>query len=161
MENTIEKTFVIIKPDAINRALTGEVIRRFEQKGLKIVAIKMKYLRDEELAEHYAHHKDKPFFKDLVEFMKHSPNIFMVFEGVRAVDAARQLAGSTYGIEAEAGTIRGDFSMSRSNTIIHASDSPENAEIEIKRFFDESEIFSYDRIDWVEIYSAEERGLPR
>ena len=153
-----ERTLVIVKPDAINRGLTGEIVKRFEQKGLKIVACKMKHLQDEELAEHYAHHKDKPFFKDLVDFMKHSPTILMILEGVKAVDAVRFLAGSTYGVEAAPGTIRGDFSMSRSNTIIHASDSPESAEAEIKRFFTESEIFEYEKLDWVEVYSSEERG---
>lgn len=154
----MERTFVIIKPDAINRGIAGEVIKRFEDKGLKIVACKMKHLEDKELEEHYAHHKEKPFFKDLVDFMKHSPSILMILEGVRAVDAVRQLAGSTYGVEATAGTIRGDFSMSRSNTIVHASDSVENAEIEVKRFFDASEIYEWEKMDWVEVYSTEERG---
>lgn len=154
----MERTLIILKPDAINRGIAGEAIKRFEQKGLKIIACKMKHLTDQELEEHYAHHKDKPFFRDLVDFMKHSPSILMILEGVRAVDAVRQLAGSTYGIEATAGTIRGDFSMSRSNTIIHASDSTENAEIEIKRFFDVGEIFEWEKVDWVEVYSTEERG---
>ena len=154
----MERTFVIIKPDAINRGIAGEVVKRFEDKGLKIVACKMKHLEDKELEEHYAHHREKPFFRDLVDFMKHSPSILMILEGVRAVDAVRQLAGPTYGVEAAAGTIRGDFSMSQSNTIIHASDSAENAETEIKRFFDPSEIFEWEKIDWVEVYSTEERG---
>jgi len=154
----MEKTLVIIKPDAVNRGLTGEIIKRFEQKGLAIVAIKMKHLNEEELNEHYAHHRDKPFFKDLVNFMRHSPSILMVLEGVKAVEAVRFLCGSTYGIEAAPGTIRGDFSMSRSNNIVHASDSVETAEKEIKRFFKEEEIFSYRRIDWSEVYNKEEQG---
>jgi len=154
----MEKTLVIIKPDAVNRALVGEVLDRFERKGLKIVACKMQYLKDEELFEHYSHLKDKPFFKDLVDFMKHAPSILMVLEGVRAIDAVRQLAGSTYGIEANPGTIRGDYSMSRSNTIIHASDSQETAEREIKRFFDEKEIFQWEKIDFSEVYSVDERA---
>lgn len=153
----MEKTLVIIKPDAINRALIGVVLDRFERKGLKMVACKMKYLKDEELADHYSHLKDKPFFKNLVDFMKHAPSILMVLEGVRAVDAVRQLAGSTYGIEAMPGTIRGDYSMSRSNTIIHASDSVESAEKEIERFFDKSEIFEWEKVDFTEVYSVEER----
>lgn len=153
----MEQTLVIVKPDAVNRGLVGEILSRFERKGLKIVACKMKYLKDEELEEHYAHHKGKPFFKDLVDFMKHGPSILMILEGVRAVDAVRQLAGSTYGIEANPGTLRGDFSMSRSNTIIHASDSTENAEIEIKRFFSSKEIFEWEKIDFTEVYSIEER----
>lgn len=153
----MERTLVIIKPDAVNRGLTGKIISRFEKKGLEIIAMKMKRLVDEELEEHYAHHKNKPFFKDLVAFMKHSPSILMVLEGTRAVDAVRFLVGSTYGIEASPGTIRGDYSMSRSNTIVHASDSVENAEIEIKRFFAEGEITDYKRIDWAEVYAVDER----
>lgn len=153
----MEQTLVILKPDAINRGLVGEVIKRFEQKGLKIIALKMRRLRDEELEEHYSHLADKPFFKDLKEFMKHSPTILMILEGNRVIDAVRQLAGATYGIEALAGTIRGDFSMSRSNTIVHASDSPENAEKEIKRFFDPSEIISWNKVDFTEVYSTDER----
>lgn len=154
----MEKTLVILKPDAINRGLVGEVLKRFEQKGLKIVALKMRHLRDEELEEHYEHLADKPFFKDLKEFMKHSPTILMILEGNRVIDAVRQLAGATYGVEATAGTIRGDFSMSRSNTILHASDSPESAEKEIARFFDPSEIIEWNKIDFTEIYSTDERG---
>jgi nucleoside-diphosphate kinase len=153
----MEKTLVIIKPDAVNRGLVGEVISRFEKKGLKLVAAKMKVLRDEELEEHYAHHKGKPFFKDLVDFMKHAPAILMVWEGTKAIDVVRFLTGSTYGIEAAPGTIRGDFSLSQSNTIVHASDSPENAEVEINRFFSSSEITDYTRIDWTEVYSIDER----
>lgn len=153
----MEKTLVIIKPDAVNRGLTGDVIKRFEQKGLKTVALKMKFLEDKELEEHYAHHKEKPFFKDLVNFMKHSPSILMILEGNRAIDAVRTLAGQTYGLEAAPGTIRGDFSMSRSNTIIHASDSAEAAEAEIKRFFSPAEIFDWNKIDWTEVYAIDER----
>jgi len=155
----MERTLVIIKPDAVNRALAGEIIRRFERKGLEIVGMKMAHLRDKELEEHYTHHKDKPFFKSLVDFMKHSPSILMVVEGVRAIEAVRFLAGATYGLEADPGTIRGDFAMSQSNNIVHASDSPENAEIEIKRFFTPSEIFSYKRVDWQEVYNQEEQAI--
>ena len=141
----MERVLVIIKPDAVNRNLVGEIITRFEQKGLLITGMKMKHLTDEELGEHYAHHKDKPFFRELVDFMKHSPSILMVLEGVKAVDAVRLMTGVTYGIEATPGTIRGDFSMSLSHTIVHASDSPENAEKEIAIFFKPEEIVSYTR----------------
>lgn len=153
----MEKTLVIIKPDAVNRGLIGDVIKRFEQKGLKVVAMKMKFLEDAELEEHYAHHKEKPFFKGLVEFMKHAPSILMILEGNRAVDAVRLIAGQTYGIEAAPGTIRGDLSMSRSNNIVHASDSSENAEIEIKRFFEDKEIFEWNKVDLTEVYAEDER----
>jgi nucleoside-diphosphate kinase len=155
----LERTLVIIKPDAVNRGLVGEIIHRFERKGLEIIGMKMKNLQDKELEEHYAHHKDKPFFKDLVDFMKHSPSILMVIEGVRAIEAVRFLSGSTYGLEADPGTIRGDFSMSTSNNIVHASDSVENAEVEIDRFFKKDEIFSYKRVDWQEVYNLEEQSI--
>jgi len=154
----MEKTLIIIKPDAVNRGLCGEILSRFEKKGLKIVACKMRHFKDKELEEHYSHHKEKPFLKNLLDFMKHAPSILLVLEGSKVVDAVRQLAGSTYGVEATAGTIRGDFSMSRSNTIIHASDSAENAEIEIKRFFDAEEIFEWEKVDFTEVYSVDERG---
>jgi len=154
----MEKTLVIIKPDAVNRGLIGNVIERFERKGLKLVAMKMKFLEDKELEEHYAHHSGKPFFKDLVDFMKHSPSILMVWEGNKAIDAVRMIAGSTYGVEAAPGTIRGDLSMSRSNTIVHASDSPETAEVEIKRFFDDKEIFEWNKVDLTEVYAEDERA---
>lgn len=155
----LERTLVIIKPDAVNRGLIGEIIHRFERKGLDIVGIKMRHLQDKELEEHYAHHKGKPFFKDLVNFMKHAPSILMVVEGVRAIEAVRFLAGSTYGLEADPGTIRGDFSMSKSNNIVHASDSAENAQVEIKRFFNKDEIFTYKRVDWQEVYNLEEQSI--
>ena len=155
----MERTLVIIKPDAVNRGLVGEIIGRLEKKGLEIVGIKMSHLKDEELQEHYAHHKDKPFFKDLVNFMKHSPSVMMAVEGVGAIEAVRFLAGSTYGLEAAPGTIRGDLSMSRSNNIIHASDSAENAKVEIDRFFDKDELFSYKRVDWQEVYNQEEQAV--
>jgi len=155
----MERTLVIIKPDAVSRGIVGEIITRFERKGLEVVGIKMAHLKDEELVEHYAHHKDKPFFKDLVDFMKHSPSIVMVIEGVKALEVVRFLAGPTYGVEANPGTIRGDFSMSRSNNIVHASDTPENAKIEIDRFFKSDEIFSYKRVDWQEVYNQEEQAI--
>lgn len=155
----MERTLVIIKPDAVTRGIIGEIISRFERKGLEVVGVKMVHLKDKELEEHYAHHKDKPFFKSLVDFMKHSPSIVMVIEGVRALEAVRFLAGSTYGLEAAPGTIRGDFSMSRSNNIVHASDTPENAKIEIDRFFKAEEIFSYKRVDWQEVYNQEEQAV--
>lgn len=155
----MEQTLVIIKPDAVNRGLVGEIIHRFERKGLEIVGIKMRHLQDKELEEQYAHLKDKPFFKNYVDFMKHSPSVLLVVEGVRAIEAVRFLAGATYGLEADPGTLRGDFSMSQSNNIVHASDSPENAKIEINRFFKPDEIFTYKRVDWQEVYNQEEQAI--
>jgi len=152
----MERTLVLLKPDALQRNLLGEIISRFEKKGLKIVGLKMIKLSEEILEEHYAHHKDKPFFRDLVEFMKSSPVVAMVLEGIEAVESVRLLVGPTLGRKADAGSIRGDFSMSQQHNIIHASDSPETAEKEIYRFFNENEIFDYQKIDLPAIYSKEE-----
>ncbi len=151
----MERTLVIIKPGAVRRGLIGSVIKRFEDKGLKIVAMKLKQLDDKILEEHYAHHKDKPFFPRLVEAMKASPVVLMVIEGKDAIDVVRKMAGPTNGREAPPGTIRGDFSMSIQNNVIHASDSKETAEKEIKRFFNDEEIYNYTRLDEL-IYAKDE-----
>ncbi len=152
----MERTLILLKPDALQRNLLGDIISRFEKKGLKIVGIKMMKLTDELLAEHYAHHRDKPFFKPLVRFMESSPVIAMVLEGVEAVEAVRLLCGPTLGRRADAGSIRGDFSMSQQHNIIHASDSKETAEKEIWRFFNQDEIFDYQKMDFPAVYNEEE-----
>ncbi|MGB9680676.1 MAG: nucleoside-diphosphate kinase [Minisyncoccia bacterium] len=152
----MERTLVLIKPDALQRNLLGEIISRFERKGLKIVGLKMMQLTEEKLFDHYIHHKDKPFFKQLISFMKSSPVIAMVLEGIEAVEAVRLIVGPTLGRKADAGSIRGDFSMSQQHNIVHASDSPETAEKEIWRFFNQDEIFDYQKIDFPAIYSEEE-----
>ncbi len=152
-----ERAFIIIKPDAMNRSVAGEIISRFEKKGLKIVGMKMKHLSEKELELHYAHHKNKPFFPGLVKYMRSAPSLLMVIEGKRAVDVVRSLAGPTYGVEAPPGTIRGDFSLSMQNTIIHASDTVDNAKEEVKRFFKEEELFDWARIDTDYIYAEDER----
>src|SRR3989338_379245 len=148
----MEKTLVIVKPDAVNRALVGEVIHRFERKGIKIIAMKMEHLSDKILEEHYAHLAGKPFFPSIREFMKTAPSVLMVLEGRKVVDVVRKLAGVTEGTEAAPGTIRGDFSLSIQNTIIHASDSPEAAKKEVKRFFKSDELFTYTRVDSEMVY---------
>lgn len=153
----MERTLIIIKPDAINRGLTGEVIHRFERKGIKIVAMKMQHLDDKILKEHYAHLADKPFFPSIREFMKKAPSILLVLEGRKVVDVVRKLAGVTEGTEATPGTIRGDFSLSLQNTIIHASDSLETSEKEIKRFFSKEEIHEYTKVNTSMIYSDAEQ----
>lgn len=152
-----EKTLILIKPDALQRNLLGKIIGRFEQKGLKIVALKMMQLDDVLLEKHYAHHKDKPFFESLKRFMKGSPVVAMVLEGLEVVKIVRSICGATCGREADIGTIRGDFSMSTQTNIIHASESPEIAEKEIWRFFNSDEIFNYQKIDFNYIYGEEER----
>jgi len=151
----MEKTLVIIKPGAVRRGLVGNIIKRFEDKGLKIVAMKMKQLDDKILEEHYAHHKDKPFFPRLIKAMKASPVILMILEGKDAIEVVRNMAGPTNGRTASSGTIRGDFSMSVQNNIIHASDSIEAAEKEIKRFFSNNEIYDYRRLEDL-IYAEDE-----
>lgn len=152
-----EKTLIIIKPDALNRSLVGEIIHRFERKGLKIVGIKMIRLDDAILSEHYAHLADKPFFPRIAKFMKGWPVIVLVIEGLEAVDSVRLITGDTLGRKADAGTIRGDFSMSIQANIVHASDSTENAAKEIKRFFKDEELHSWERIDLEVLYAEDER----
>lgn len=153
-----EKTLIIIKPDALQRNLLGEIIGRFEKKGLKIMGMKMIQLGDALLAEHYSHHIDKPFFQSLKNFMKSSPVIVMILSGIKAIQAVRLIVGPTKGYEADAGSIRGDLSISGQANIIHASDSLESAEIEIKRFFKSEEIFEYKKSDFDFVYGEEERN---
>ena len=138
----MERTFVMLKPDAIKKDVAGEVISRLEKAGLEIVGMKMIKLDEKICREHYAHHVDKPFFKGLVEFMCSTPVICMVLEGENAVEVVRILAGPTDSKKAPKGTIRGDFGTDVQANIIHASDSQETAEGEIKRFFKKSELFS-------------------
>jgi nucleoside-diphosphate kinase len=137
----MERTFVMLKPDAIKKRVVGEVISRIEGAHLDIIGIKIVQLTEEICREHYAHHVDKPFFPGLVKFMCSSPVICMVLEGRNAVEAVRELAGPTDSKKAPKGTIRGDFGTDVQANVIHASDSEETAVIEIKRFFKDDEIF--------------------
>lgn len=139
----MEKTLVILKPSAIQRGLISEIIQRFERKGLQLVGIKMMQLSDEILNIHYGHLINKPFFKQTKDSMKRCPVIIQCWAGIDVISVVRSLTGSTDGKYASIGTIRGDFSISIQENIVHASDSPEAAEIEIKRFFDRNEIFNY------------------
>ncbi|MCK5332558.1 nucleoside-diphosphate kinase [Candidatus Parcubacteria bacterium] len=152
----MERTCILIKPDALQRNLLGEIIGRFERKGLKIIGLKMMQLEDIVLEDHYEHHKDKPFFGKLRSYMKSAPVIAMALEGLDTVEAVRIIVGPTKGREADAGSIRGDLSMSIQTNLVHASDSVENGEIEIKRFFKEEEIFNYKKIDLNFVYSEDE-----
>lgn len=133
----MERTLIILKPDAVKRNLIGEVLARFERKGLKITALKMVKLETEVVKVHYAHHKDKPFFGELVEYMTSSPVVCGIIEGNDIIELARLVMGKTKVTEALPGTIRGDFAFNTTENLIHGSDSAENAEIEIKRFFPE------------------------
>lgn len=131
----IEKTYIMLKPDCIKRKLMGRVISRIEDKGYDIVDAKMMNLDEAILKEHYSHLADKPFFPEIVEFMTSGPVLGMIVQGENAVKGMRNLMGPTQFEEAIAGSIRGDYAFNTGENIIHGSDSPENAEIEIKRFF--------------------------
>lgn len=149
----MEKSLILVKPDGLQRGLVGEIISRFERKGLKIIGIKMLNVEDALLEEHYSHLTDKPFFEDIKKFMMSSPIVALALEGGEgSVSAIRTLVGPTKGHEAPAGTIRGDFGLSGSNNIVHASDSVENGLVEVKRFFDADELFEYDKTESVHVY---------
>ncbi|MFA7315706.1 MAG: nucleoside-diphosphate kinase [Candidatus Paceibacterota bacterium] len=152
-----EKSLVIIKPDAVQRNLIGEITSRIERKGLKVVGMKMMSIEDATLEEHYAHIVDKPFFPGIRDFMKSCPVVVLAVEGINAVSSLRLLVGPTKAWEANAGTIRGDFSLSTQSNIVHASDSVENGEVEVKRFFKSEEIFSYQKIDTDFIYAEHKK----
>ena len=146
-----ERTLVLIKPDAVQRLLAGRLIARFEERGLKIVGLKLVRV-DRDLAErHYAVHRDKPFFGGLVDFITSSPLVAVALEGPRAIAVVSAMVGATRPHEAAPGTIRGDFGLETAQNLVHASDSPENAADEIALWFDDGEIFDHDRdIDrWV------------
>jgi len=143
----IERTLVLVKPDGVARRLVGEVISRIERKGLKIVALKMLKVSQEQAERHYAVHKGKPFYEPLLAFITSGPVVAMVVEGESAIDVVRNLMGPTSGLKAPAGTIRGDFSLSIQFNIVHGSDSPESAAYEIPIFFDDAEILKYELPD--------------
>src|SRR3990167_10255019 len=142
----MEKTVVLIKPDGLQRGLVGEIMHRFERKGLKLVAIKMMTVDDRFLEEWYFHLKDKDFFKDIKNYIKWTPIVAMVWEGLEAISAVRKIVGITKAREAEAGSIRGDLGMSGQQNLIHASDSEENARREMDLIFEPSEMFEYENV---------------
>lgn len=152
----MEKTLVILKPSSIQRGLIGKVISRFENKGLRLAGMKMIQLDDAILNEHYSHLKDKPFFDRVKTSMMSCPVIVQCWEGIDAAAVVRNLIGKTNGREAQAGTIRGDFSVSSQENIVHASDSSESAQIELKRFFKENEIFAYKLQVLPNLYASDE-----
>ncbi len=154
---SMQRTLVLLKPDAIQRGLIGDIISRFEKKGLKLVGMKMMSLDEAILREHYAHIADKPFFPGVASFMKSSPVVAMVWEGYKGVDAIRLITGITNAREADAGTIRGDLAMSISCNVIHASDTVENAAKEVARFFKVDELYDYSKSEYEHVYNEEER----
>jgi nucleoside-diphosphate kinase len=141
----VERTLILIKPDGVERGLIGPIITRFEQRGLKLVAMKMLQVSDELARRHYAVHEGKPFYEPLIEYITSSPVVAIVFEGPEAIQVARNTIGATKPIEATAGSIRGDFGLMVGRNLVHGSDSPENAVTEIDLWFDESEISTYER----------------
>jgi nucleoside-diphosphate kinase len=152
----MERTLIILKPSALERGILGEVISKFEKKGLYFTGLKMMQLSDEILVEHYSHLADKPFFPSITASMKRTPVIVGIVEGKDSIRVVRQMTGVTNGREAAPGTIRGDYSMSRLENIIHASDSPESAQTEINRFFSQEEIFSYQLVVTPVLYTSDE-----
>ena len=147
----MERTLVILKPDAVQRGIVGEIISRFEKKGFKIVGLKMMKVEMSRAEKHYYEHKDKPFYRELVDFITSGPVIVFVVEGRNAVSLVRKMVGATNPEEAAPGTIRHDYGMQIGKNIIHASDSSESAEREIGIFFNIDELIDYKRSDedWI------------
>ncbi|MCT2537386.1 nucleoside-diphosphate kinase [Aquibacillus koreensis] len=147
----MEKTFLMVKPDAVQRGLIGKIVARFEQKGFKLVAAKLMTISEELASNHYGEHKEKPFFSDLVGFITSGPVFAMVWEGENVIATARQMMGKTNPQEALPGTIRGDYGLIVSKNVIHGSDSLDSAEREISLFFNEDELQEYlkDSNKWV------------
>jgi nucleoside-diphosphate kinase len=152
-----QQTAVLVKPDGLQRGLIGEIVSRFERKGLKLVGIKMLNMSDDQLSRWYEEHKDKSFFNDLKSFMASMPIVAMVWAGIDAVPVVRKLVGTTLGREAEAGSIRGDFGMSQQLNLIHASASAGDAEREIAIVFDKDELFDYEGAMESVVYADYER----
>lgn len=147
----MEKTFLMVKPDGVQRNLVGEIVKRFEQKGFKLVGAKLMNISNELAENHYGEHKERPFFGELVDFITSGPVFAMVWEGENVILTAREMMGKTNPQEAAPGTIRGDFAVTVSKNVIHGSDSAESAEREIGLFFNENELVSYDKqgSEWI------------
>jgi len=140
----MERTLIILKPDALQRGMAGKIISRFEEKGLQIAGMKMLTISPDLAARHYAPHVGKPFYEGLVRFMTSAPVIVMALEGKGAIDVCRKMMGATFGFKAEPGTIRGDFGVSSSFNLIHGSDSPESAKTELALWFKPEELQNYE-----------------
>ncbi len=147
----MQQTLILLKPDCVHRRLIGEIVQRFERKGLRLVGLKMVQASRELAEQHYAVHKGKPFYDSLLKFIQAGPTVAMVWEGREAVAVARTLMGPTDGTKAPPATIRGDFAISVQNNLVHGSDSPENAAAEIALWFRPAELIGYQLVDnpWV------------
>lgn len=146
----MERTLILLKPDAVQRGLSGQILSRFEAKGLKIVAMKLMKITPELAAKHYEAHRERKFYPGLVKFMTSSPVVALALEGIDAIKICRNLMGATFGADAAPGTIRGDFGVSRSYNLVHGSDSPEAAARELKLFFPEGLVdYDYAGYGWI------------
>lgn len=149
----MERTFVMIKPDGVQRSIIGTIIERFERKGLKIVGMKMLHISNDLASRHYGEHEGKPFYEELVNFITSGPVVSMVLQGDDAVQQVRSMVGGTDPKKASPGTIRGDFGIEMSRNIIHASDSLTSSEREISLFYDQSELMTYSKINEIWLYT--------
>lgn len=141
----MEKTFLMVKPDGVQRSITGEIVHRFEKKGYHLVGAKLMLIPQEVAEQHYAEHKERPFFGELISFITSGPVFAMVWQGDNVIKVAREMMGKTNPTEAAPGTIRGDFAVQMGMNIIHGSDSVESAEREIGLFFNQNELIEYTR----------------
>ena len=155
----MDRTLIILKPDAIQRGLIGKIVTRFEEKGLQVVGMKMLTISQDLAAKHYAPHKGKPFYDGLVRFMTSSPVVVLALQGKGAIEISRKMMGATFGFKAEPGTIRGDFGVSSSFNLIHGSDSPEAAAAELALWFKPEELQNYDLANRVWSYDFS-KGSP-
>lgn len=152
----MERTLIILKPDAVQRRLTGRILQRFEDKGLTIAGMKLLHISRDLADRHYAPHKGKPFYPGLIDYITSGPVVVMVLQGDRCIEVARKLMGKTFGYEAEPGTIRGDFGASRTFNLVHGSDSPESATAEIALYFADGELLDYSPADDEWVHRADE-----
>jgi nucleoside-diphosphate kinase len=153
----MERTLVIAKPDAIQRGLIGEIVKRLENKGLKLIGMKMAGLDETILRTHYEEHVEKGFYKGLEQFMKSSPVVLMAWEGFECIDSVRTIVGATNPREAAPGSIRGDLAIGVGRNLIHASDSKESGKREVSIFFEKKELFDYDKSEYMHLYEEFER----
>lgn len=142
----MERTLILVKPDGVQRNLVGEIVGRFERRGLKLVGLKFLQMSEDLAAAHYAVHEGKPFYESLLEYITSGPVVAMVWEGNEAIDAARSTMGGTKPVDAAPGTIRGDFGMEIGRNLVHGSDGPENAVKEVSLFFDQDELVDWERV---------------
>ena len=152
----MEISLIILKPDTLQRHLAGRILSRFEEKGLRIVGLKLTHLKRELVEEHYAPHRGKPFYDGLVRYMTSNPVVIIALKGRNAIDVCRKLMGSTFGYEAAPGTIRGDLGISKSTNLVHGSDSSESAARELGLFFQAYEIFDWEQQGLTWLYDAAE-----